>query len=158
MFIIFLLFAAVTLLLLPKSFWKRYHKRRAEAFGFALLLFPFMLAWSFRPAFFYQQKTGTVINITESKHSYKSTIVDIYIFDIDGKKIEIRKRNNENYDYLIGKAIKYRSDREGNSEDFVEITYNDQIVYSLNEDTKWLFVFSLIISILILSLYTFKFG
>jgi hypothetical protein len=161
MFIVFLVLVVVVALLLPKSFWKRYHERRAKAFGLALLTFPIILAWSSRPTFFYEQQAGTVVNViekTKRSYSHKSSYeYDVYVL-INGKEIEISKGNGKNYDYLTGKPIKYKSTRDSDSEYFVEIIYNNHTVYSTNEDNKWLFSSSLTISVLIFSWLVFIFA
>jgi len=168
MFIVILLIVVVVLLLQPKSFWKQYFEIQTEGFAIGFVIFtlvvPALFTWSYRPAFFYQQKTGTVINITESKRLqidkkklYNSTFLDAYIFNIDGKEIEIRKEKNENYDYLIGESIKYKSFRNDNYEYFIEITHNNQAVYSSKESGNWLFIVGLIVFLLVLSVYIFKF-
>ncbi|GHT25043.1 hypothetical protein AGMMS4957_19140 [Bacteroidia bacterium] len=122
------------------------------------MTFPIILAWSSRPTFFYDQQAGTVVNVTEkTKRSY-SRKSDVYVFKINEKEIEINKRNGKNYDCLTGKSVKYKSKRDSDSEYFVEIIYNNQTVYSTNEDNKWLFSSSLTISVLILSWLVFIFA
>jgi uncharacterized protein YpmS len=53
--------------------------------------------------------------------------------------------------------IKYKSNQDSDDEYFIEIIYNNNTVYSRNDDTKYVFLISLVISILILSWLIFIF-
>ena len=129
----------------------------ASSLGIVLLLLSAFFTWFWKPAVFYPQKAGKVINITEdvfSRYLAKSKQrinLDIYVFNIDGEKYSITKVGNENYNNLIGKTIMFRyvTFSSGREKSFREIICDGQFVYSINEYVdkfiRWLllFIFSL---------------
>jgi len=128
--------------------------------GVFLLLFSAGFGWQIKPALFYKQKVGVVVDITKSQDKFllrKNWIIfDTYIFNIDGKEIKNLKGNSENYDYLIGKTIRYKSLRSYtniryfSNEILVEIIYNNQTIYSTNEHIK---IFVLCSIVFLISLF-----